>query len=54
MLVLMRAAQLGLFSCAKLKELAEDQSRSMNLTEEEWEEIDSKVTERNKGKIRWT
>lgn len=43
MLMLMRATQLGLFSHLKLKEMAADQSRQVNLTEDEFSELDQKV-----------
>ena len=43
MLMLMRATQLGLFSHLKLKEMAADQSRQVNLTEDEFAELDQKV-----------
>jgi hypothetical protein len=45
MLMLMRATQLGLFSHLKLKEMAADQSRQVNLTEDEFVELDHKVCE---------
>ena len=45
MLMLMRATQLGLFSPLKLKEMAADQSRQVNLTEDEFAELDQKVCE---------
>ena len=43
MLMLMRATQLGFFSHIKLKEMAHDQMRKINLTEEEFKELDNKV-----------
>jgi hypothetical protein len=43
MLMLMRATQLGLFSHLKLKEMASDQSRRIDLTEDEYVELDKKV-----------
>lgn len=45
MLMLMRATQLGIFPHWKLKEMAMDQSRQINLTEEEFKELDAKVCE---------
>jgi hypothetical protein len=45
MLMIMRATQLGLFSHLKLKEMAHDQMRQVNLTEDEWKDLDSKVCE---------
>lgn len=46
MLLLMRATQLGLFSESRLRELASDQ---VNLTPEEWDDIDKKVCNRLEG-----
>lgn len=46
MLMLMRATQLGIFSHLKLKEMAADQSRQVNLTEDEFAELDQKVCEK--------
>lgn len=43
LLMLMRATQLGIFSNAKLKEMAADKMRQVNLTDDEWVDIDSKV-----------
>lgn len=45
MLMIMRAVQLGLFPERKLKEMAADQSRRINLTGEEWADLDKKVCE---------
>lgn len=45
MMMLLRATQLGLFLPMKLKELAADQSRQINLTEAEFLELDQKVCE---------
>ena len=45
MLMLLRATQLGLFSHLKLKEMAADQMRQVNLTEDEFVELDQKVCE---------
>lgn len=45
MLMLMRATQLGYFSHFKLKEMASDQMRQINLTEEEFDKLDDKVCE---------
>ena len=41
--VLLRAVQLGILPESKLVEMAKDQRRQVNLTPEEWEDIDSKV-----------
>lgn len=43
LLMLMRATQLGLFSHLKLKEMAADQMRQVNLTEDEFTDLDQKV-----------
>ncbi len=48
MLMIMRATQLGLFSHRRLQEMAADQMREINLTTEEWEDLDSKVCEQLK------
>jgi len=45
MLMIMRATQLGHFSHEKLKAMAADQRREINLTEDEWEEQDKFVCE---------
>ena len=45
MLMLMRATQLGLFSHTKLQEMAGDQMRQVNLSDEEMAELDEKVCE---------
>lgn len=45
MLMILRATQLGFFSNTKLKEMAHDQMRQVNLTEEEWKELDNQVCE---------
>lgn len=45
MLMIMRATQLGLFPSSKLKEMAGDQSRQIDLTDEEWTDLDEKVCE---------
>lgn len=45
MLVLMRATQLGFFPSNRLKEMAADQMRQVNLTEEEWADLDKEVCE---------
>ena len=42
-LMLMRATQLGFFPHTKLQEMAHDQMREINLSDEEWEELDKKV-----------
>ena len=46
MLMLMRATQMGMFSNEKLKEMASDQMRQVNLTEEEMTDLDNQVCER--------
>lgn len=46
MLMLMRATQLGIFSHTKLQEMAADQMRQVNLSDEEMAELDEKVCER--------
>lgn len=46
MLMLMRATQLGYFSDVRLREMASDQMREINLTDDEWKELDNKVCER--------
>ena len=43
MLMLMRATQLGLFSQSKLQQMAKDQMHKINLTDEEFNELDEKV-----------
>jgi len=43
MLMIMRATQLGYFSHIKLKEMAADQMREIDLTDAEWSELDTKV-----------
>lgn len=43
MLLLMRAAQLGFLPVSRIKEMAADQARKIELTPEEWLEIDEKV-----------
>ena len=43
MVLLIRATQLGKFPHNKLKEMADDQCREINLTEEEWKELDEYV-----------
>ena len=45
MLMLMRATQMGMFSHTKLKEMAADQMREVNLSDEEMAELDEKVCE---------
>lgn len=45
MLMLMRATQLGYFSHLRLREMASDQMREINLTDTEWKELDDKVCE---------
>ena len=46
MLVLLRASQLGLFPREKILGMAADQMREVNLTEEEFQELDDKVCDR--------
>lgn len=41
--MLIRATQLGMFSHTKLTEMAHDQMRSIDLTEEEFKELDDRV-----------
>ena len=43
MMLLIRAAQLGHISHTRLQDMARDQMYKINLTEEEWAEIDKKV-----------
>ncbi|MCJ8292907.1 MAG: hypothetical protein MJK15_00740 [Colwellia sp.] len=43
MLLLLRAHQLGFVTSAKITAMAADQMREVDLTVEEWEEIDMKV-----------
>ena len=45
LLMLLRAVQLGYYPEAKLKQLAADQSRQVNITTEELNELDIKVCE---------
>ncbi len=49
MLMLMRATQLGLFPHSRLQQLASDQMREINLSDDEWQEIDSGVCDRLEG-----
>lgn len=49
MLVLMRATQLGKFPHTRLQELANDQTRSINLSDEEYQELDDFVCEKLEG-----
>ena len=44
-IMLLRAVQLGLLPVAKLKEMARDQMRKINRTEEEFESLDKQVCE---------
>lgn len=44
-LMLLRAVQLGFLSESKLQAMAADQTRQVDLTAEEWKDIDSKVCE---------
>ena len=46
MLILLRATQLGFFSPSLLKMMAADQLRQVNLTTEEFEELDKKTCDR--------
>jgi hypothetical protein len=45
MLMIMRATQLGLFNQTRLQQMADDQAGQINLTGEEWENLDSAVCE---------
>jgi len=49
MLMIMRATQLGLFSHVKLKQMAADQKREINLTGDEWADLDDKVCDELDG-----
>jgi hypothetical protein len=44
-IMLLRAVQLGFIRVDRLKELAEDQTRQINLSDEEWRDIGMKVCE---------
>ena len=44
-LMLLRAVQLGFLPESKLKEMASDQMRRVDLTDEEWKELDFQVCE---------
>ena len=46
--MLIRSVQLGLLSESKLQELGADQRREINLTDEEFSNLDKKVCERLK------
>lgn len=46
MFMILRATQLGFFSSEKLKEMAHDQMRQVNLTDEEWTKLDKQVCDR--------
>jgi hypothetical protein len=46
MLMLMRATQLGFFPHEKLQAMAADQARQVDLTDEEFNELDRKVCDR--------
>jgi len=48
MLMIMRATQLGHFSHTKLKEMAADQAQKVNITDDEWKELDDKVCDQLK------
>lgn len=43
MLMIMRACQLGFLSHVKLQQMAADQMREVNLTDEEWSDFDEQV-----------
>jgi len=43
LLMLMRATQLGFFSHSKLQQMAADQARKINLTEDEFKALDDQV-----------
>lgn len=45
-LMLLRAVQLGLMSESKLKTMAEDQTRQVDLTPEEWADYDQQVCDK--------
>jgi hypothetical protein len=49
MLMLLRAVQLGILPESKLKVMAADQTGTVDLTDEEWVDIDAKVCEQLKG-----
>lgn len=49
MLMLMRATQLGHFSQVRLQQMAADQGREINLSDEEWADLDAKVCEQLEG-----
>ena len=49
MIMLLRAVQLGFLSESKLREMAADQSSEVNLTDEEFNDLDSKVCDRLDG-----
>lgn len=44
-IMLLRSTQLGIFSHQKLKELSLDQSSLINISQEEWDNIEEKVLE---------
>lgn len=46
MLILMRSCQLGFLPQSKLNEMAKDQLREINLSDDEWADIDAKVCDR--------
>ena len=46
MMMLLRAYQLGFLSKEKIRAIAEDQTRTIKLTKDEMEELDTKVCER--------
>ena len=46
MLMIMRAVQLGFMPEARLQEISADQTRQIDLSDEEWDEMDAKVCER--------
>jgi hypothetical protein len=46
--LLLRAVQLGFFPGSRLRELAADDMREINLSDKEWEEIDKKVCDKLK------
>lgn len=48
LILLLRACQLGNISQGRLRELAQDQNREFNLTDEEWAEQDAFVCEQLK------
>ena len=48
LLMIMRATQLGMFPHCRLQEMAADQGREINLTNDEWQQLDDAVCEQLK------